>query len=456
VATNVQGQFTADVEAFIADEVLPLARRQLVAYQFGDPLELPKGRGLTYTATRFNRLPLPFAPLSEGVPPIGETMTIAQVTATAQQWGDKVTITDVAELTIKHPLMKQANFLIGLQIAETLERNTYNSLMALTQINYVNSRGARASLAATDVLDPHTVNRTVVALKGVGAPRFMGDEQTDTKIAADGPNNNRRASESPKTMPHYVAIGNPNVFGDFSENSTVVTAWTYSDINRLYNEEVGEWRGMRFCESNMVPSFIGVANSAATFTAGVAGNLATNTGYQLIVTGSDSQNQYESRILQVSAAVNVTGPTGSVSVVLPAAVIGGTTFTYNVYIGTSASPTNLGVCASGPTTGPLAGQATQLAGGTTVVITGIGVAQTPPAAPATGVTVFPTFVIGRGAYGQVKLSDVKTTWLDKGDKSDPLNQLRVIGWVVFYGTIILNTQFAARIESSSAFSATFG
>src|SRR6185369_1362203 len=99
--TNQSGQFQADIENYIADETLPLARKQLVAYQFGDPLTLPKGRGTTYTATRYNRVPLPFAPLSEGVPPVGETMTISQVTATAQQWGDKITITDVGELTIK-------------------------------------------------------------------------------------------------------------------------------------------------------------------------------------------------------------------------------------------------------------------------------------------------------------------------------------------------------------------
>ena len=79
----------------------------------------------------------------------------------------------------------------------------------------------------------------------------------------------------------------------------------------------------------------------------------------------------------------------------------------------------------------------------------------PPAAPATGVTVYPTFVLGKGAYGQVKLDDVKTSWLDKPDKSDPNNQSRQIAWKLFYGTILLNVQFAARVESSSAFSATF-
>ena len=450
MATNVYSQFTADIENFIADEVLPLARRQLVAYQFGDPLELPKGRGLTYTATRFNRLPLPFAPLAEAVPPSGETMTLGQVTATAQQWGDFVTITDVAELTIKHPLMKQANFLIGLQIAETLERNTYNALMGLTQVNYVNSRGARSLLVAGDVLDPHTVNRTVVALETLGAPRFMGDEQTDVKINADGGSSNMRASKDPHTMPHYVALCHPTVLGDFRENNTVVTAWSYSDINRLYNNEVGEWNGLRFCKTNMIPSFFGVA--ALPGAAGSSGSLATNATYYVIVTGSDNQNQYESRIYAVTAAINVTGPNGSISMTMPAT----TGFTYSCYIGTTTSPSNLATCPSGPATGPYAGMATQLNPGAVVVLTGIGVVQTPPASPGIGVTVWPSFVIGRGAYGQVKLDDVKTTWLDKADKSDRLNQLRVIGWKCFYGTILLNVQFAARIESASNFSQTFG
>lgn len=446
--TNTQGQFTADIQNYIADEVLSVAQRTLVAYQFGEPLTLPKGMGLTYTATRYNRLPLPFAPLSEGVPPSGQPMTISQVTATCQQWGDGVRITDLAEMTIKHPLMKTANDLIGLQIAELLERNTMNTLMALTQVNYVNTRGSRAALVTTDVLDPHTVNRTQTALTIIGARKFMGDEQTDRKIAAES--GGARASANPRMHQHYASIGHPSVLADFSENAQVIQAWSFSDINRLYNDEVGEWRGIRFCESNMVPSFTGVA--LITGTPGTAGSLATNAGYQIQVTASDTQNQYESRIYQVSAALNVVGPNGSISVVLPA--LPG--FNFNVYIGTSASPANLGLCTAGPIVGPMQGQATQLAPGQTVVITGLGVAQTPPAAPATGVTVYPTFVFGKGSYGQVKLDEIKTTWLDKADKSDPVNQIRFIGWKTTYGSIILNSQYAARIESASAFSSTFG
>jgi hypothetical protein len=250
-------------------------------------------------------------------------------------------------------------------------------------------------------------------------------------------------------MPHYPAILHPLVVQDMRENSTVVTAWSYSDINRLYNSEVGEWGGVRFCSSNMVPTFTGVTTT--TGTAATTGSLATG-NYFVQITGSDTQNQYESQIYQVSAAVAVTGPNGSVTVTVPST----SGYTWNVYIGTTSSPTNLGLSTSGPTVGPMAGQATQLAGGSTVTITGTGIAQTPPAAPANGITVYPSFIFGRGAYGQVSLDEVKITALFGADKSDPLNQLRVVGWKVFYGTLIENNTFFMRIESTSAFSATFG
>ena len=448
--TNQSSQFQSDIEAFIADETLPLARKQLVFYQFGDPAELPKGRGTTYTATRYTRIPLPYAPLSEGVPPIGETMAIQQVTAQAQQWGDKVTITDVAELTIKHPLFKKATELLGLQIGEMLDRNTANALMGGTQINYVNSRGSRAALVTGDVLDTQTIIRTYAALKTLGAPRYMGDEQTNTKLEADA--GGKEASANPRAMPHYTSIIHPLVAADFRQNPTVITAWSYSDINRLYNAEIGEWSGIRFCESNMVPFWTNYAQVNGT---GVAsgGALAGAANYYIIVTGQDTQNQYERYIASISNAISniTTGSSNSITLTTPSTV----GYTYNVYVGTTTSPSNLGLSTAGPTVGPYAGQATQIPPGTAVTITGLGIAQTPPATPGSGLTVYPTFVIGRGSYAQVMLDNVKFSYLKDADKSDPLNQLRVVGYKLFYGTLLSNVQFFARIESVSANSTTF-
>lgn len=447
MAVNYSTSFTSDVEAYIANETLPLARKRLVAYRFGDPLKLPKGRGVQYQAARWNRVPLPYSPLSEGVPPQGQTMSVTMVSATAVQWGDKITITDVAEMTIKHPMFQIAKELCTLAVSETLERNTYNALLGGTQVNYVNTRGSRGSLVAGDVLNLHEFGRMRGALKTLGAPRFMGDEQTDKWEEAES--GGARASSDPRGMPHYAAIIHDLCEQDVCENSTFVLASSYSDINKLYNSEIGELYGIRFCSSNMVPFWTGYA--AASGAGGAAGNLATGT-YYLIVTGQDTQNQYESYVAQVSTSITVTGPNGSISFTTPNV----TGYTFNAYIGTSTSPTNLGLSSLGPTSGPLTGQATQLPANTSVTLTGLGVAQTPPAAPASTVTVYPAFIFGRGAYGQIVLDEIKYTYLDKADKSDPHNQLRVVGWKVMYGTILLNQLFFGRIESTTAFSTSFG
>ena len=439
--TNAASGFQSDVEAYIQEEVEPLARRQLVAYQFGKPLRLDVNRGTTYTASRYERLPLPFAPLQEGVAPVGEAMTLRQVTATAQQWGDRVIITDVANLTIKHPLFQQACQLVSIQLPETLERNTLNVLLSANQVNYANGRTSRANLLATDVMNPHEVNRTVGSLMTYGAPRFMGDEREDMMIEA-GKN---RPSRAPAAIQHYVGLIHPLAAQDMRENATIATAWSYSEVNRLYNNELGPWGGVRFVETNMMPYWVGVAAVNGTASA-AGGNLATAT-YYIQVTASPAQTSVEQQIYQVSGSISVTGPTGSISVTLPTLA----NYVFNVYIGTSSSPSNLALCSVGPTTGPLAGQATQLAGGQTVVLTGVGVAQTPPAAPATGIYVFPTIFIANQSYGQVLLENPEFHYLTGADKSDPNNQTRVVSWKVFYGSIILNQGFLTRTEHSSAF-----
>lgn len=444
---NVSTTFASDIENYIQEKTLPLVQRQLVVYQFGDMLRLPQNRGTTYTASRYDRVNLPFAPLSEGVPPVGEAMSLVQVSATAQQWGDSITVTDVAQLTIKHDLFQKAIKLIAMQMAETLERNTFNNLLAGTQINYVNTRAARASLLNTDVLNPHEIDRAFGILDTIGVPMYNGQREEDMKKPADKPS---KASADPRGMEHYVAVLHPLVVQDMRENSTVATAWSYSDINRLYNNELGEWGGMRFCKSNMVPYFTGVAQVNGTGS-NTGGSLTTGT-FNIIVTGSVAQNGYEQLIYQKSTNISISGSAGSISVTLPST----TGYLYNIYADATGSPVHLGQTASGPTTGPYAGQAIGLAPSSVVVITGVGVARVPPAPPATGVTVFPTFIFGEGAYGQVMLDDPKFTYLKTADKSDPLNQLRVVGWKVFYGTIILNQQFFMRIESGSAFNTTFG
>lgn len=450
MATTTAASLQGDVLAYLDKTVLPLSQRRLTVHHFGEVKKIPKGRGNTWTATRYQRLPVPFAPLSEGVPPPSNLLGIEQVVGTAQQWGGQVTITDVAELTIFHDPFQQAKRMVAYQIAECLERNDFLTLMGSTQVNYPNLRGARANLVAGDVLDPHTVIRTQAALDDIGAPYFDAPTEPDIELSVRS-GSGAKASESPRANEHYVAVGRGLALADLRQNSTVVTAWSYSDINRLYNNEVGEWSGIRFCRSNMTPQFTGVANTGINPTPVATGGTFPAATYYVILTGSDVSLNYESRIYQVSAGVAVAA-NGSITITTPN--IAG--FTFSAYVGTTASPQNLATSAAGPTQGPMTGQAVQLAPNATYTLTGIGLAQVPPAAPATGVTVHTVFVFGQGAFAVVELENIEYAYLNRAEKVDPNNQLRVVSWKGYIGSMILNPQFLARIECASAFSATFG
>jgi len=451
MATNTSNQYQAALRRQLAKEVLPIAQRYLVAHQHAVKRKMETRAGVTWTATRFNRIPLPFAPLSEGVPPIGEQLSISQVTGVALQWGDKVTLTDVAVIVTMYDLVKEARKLLAVQIAETHERNAMFCLMGSTQVNYVGQVGSRANLVAGSVIDTVTLNRTYSDLQTIGAP-FVGG-QLEPNITREIEHGAKASERGPMNTDHYVAIVHPLVANDLRQNAAVQQAWSFSDVTRLYINEFGYWSGIHFTWSNMVPQFSGQTAASGS---NAVGSLATAT-YVIQITGTDLLNQRgEQYISQVSTGISVT--TGGISVTVPA----NTAFTYTVYISLAgaAAPTNIAVTTTtgvgAPTSGPLTGMATQIAAGSTITLTNIGAYQIPPAAPATGVTVFPTWVMGEQYYACLELEDVSYTFLGEADKSDPLNQLRVIGYKFFEGWVILNQQFGCRIESSASNTGLFG
>jgi N4-gp56 family major capsid protein len=454
---NKSSSFSADISNYIAKKTLPLAQRQLVAFQFGTPITLPKNRGTSYTATRYSRVPMPSGPLAEGVPSVGEIMPISQQTATAQQWGDSVYITDVDMLTIEHDLFKEAMRVTALQLAETLERNTQNALMSGTNIGFANSKTSRANLLTTDVLGVTEINKAVGSLNTVGAPKFGARDMEDDKLQLDV-----IRGEGGKNKPHYVAIIHPLVEQDLRSNTTMSLAWSYSDLEVLYNMEVGVWGGVRFTSTNMTPWYTGAALVTGATSGTANGSTFTGANYQLFVTQTDPIFGYERIISQSSGNIAMTAGQ-NMTVTLPAATVTG--YTFNCYLSAAGgtTPSTLALCASGPTTGAYAGYATQLPASTTVALTGPGPtvaslqsSATPslvaPLPPATGVTVYPSFFIAKGAYGQVTLDSAHFEYLKDADKSDPHNQLRVITWKIFYGTIILNQAFFLRFESGSNYS----
>ena len=222
-----------------------------------------------------------------------------------------------------------------------------------------------------------------------------------------------------------------------------MTATTRSNVEKFWNNEIGEYASIRVCRSNMAPWFTGTA--APTGTPGSSGTLATG-NYYIVVTGLDVKSGFERLVSQTSAPIGVTGPTGSISVTLPSNV----GYVYNVYIGTSpATISNFATSPQGPLQGTYAGQATQLPGGTTVTLSGIGMANmVPPVAPAVGITVFQTFIYGYEAVTTSSLMNLEIIKTQGADKSDPLNQIAaIVGFKFLEGTVVTQPSFLAIAES---------
>lgn len=448
--TTFAPSLAADVVRYLADDLLPLTINELVFYEFSEKIRLPKGHGLTYTMSRYQRLPLAYASTAEGVPPVATPLNISQATVAVQQWTALVTVTDVVQATIKHDVFKIAKERLSLAGAELMERNCINALFGFPQVNYVNAKGARGSLASTDVLNLQELQRAFTYLATLGVPMFKGpDGPKVTKKMGDGQPN---ALSAPRSMPHYVAVVHPMAVADLRSNPQVQLVSAYSSPNRLYNGEFGEWNQIRFCSSNYIPSITGAAQ--ATGTGSATGGTLANGNFQIIITGSDAITQFETVVYQQSANIATGGSSGSIAVTTPSTP----GYTWSVYISAVGSTTvaNLATCAAGPTQGTLQGMATQLPGGTAVTLTGVGVAKTPPAAPTNGLTVYPTWIFGKDAYATVTLDDMEVNYLDKAEKTDPANQIKMASFKFFNGTFIKVAYAAIRIESASQFSLTLG
>ena len=151
---------------------------------------------------------MPTAPVAEGVPPTPQQMPFQQVTGIALQWAGRLVFTDVAVKTVPDDLLAKGSDLLGQQIMQTKERNGFNMLNGITQVNYVAQAGSRAALVAGNNLDPTTVTRTYTNLKKLGAPMLNGptgetmlrDMDYNTEPGQEGPRT-REPTTSPSAIP---------------------------------------------------------------------------------------------------------------------------------------------------------------------------------------------------------------------------------------------------------------
>ena len=238
-----------EMKTFYDKNLIRLAEPLLVHDRFGQEKPIPRGNGKTIEFRKFSKLPKALTPLTEGVAPDGQALNVTAITATVQQYGGYVKVTDMLQLTAIDPIITEATELIGQQAGRTLDTITREVLVGGTNVAYANGKTARNALAAADTLKVIDVQKAVAALKAQDAPMLDGG--------------------------YYAAIIHPNVAYDLMRDPEWIDWQKHTSPEHMYNGEIGRISNVVFFESTEAKIFeAGGASSANVYATLIIGKNA--------------------------------------------------------------------------------------------------------------------------------------------------------------------------------------
>ena len=237
-AVNTGDALSSEMKTFYDLTLIDEAGANLVHHQFGQKRPIPANGGRTIEFRKFSALPKATTPLTEGVTPDGKAMTVTNVTATVNQYGDYITQSDVLELTAVDNTILEATKLLGRQAGLTMDTIVRNVLQSGTNVTYCPSLAAptteitsRANLKADSMLTVDVVKKVVAKLRAQNAP------------PVDGRN--------------YVAIIHPYGAYDLMSDPQWEDYHKYASPENLFEGEIGRIAGVRFVQTTEAKIYTG-------------------------------------------------------------------------------------------------------------------------------------------------------------------------------------------------------
>ena len=160
------------VQNYYDGKLLMEMEKQLVFYQSGQRRSLPRGNGRVVEFWRYQPFSAVTTPLSEGVVPDGQALTMEKVTAEVKPYGGYVATTDVLDLTGVNTQTNQLVHLMARQGALSVDHIVRDVICAGTNVLCMGGKSARSALTSADVLTLDDIRRAVRMLEKAGAPKF--------------------------------------------------------------------------------------------------------------------------------------------------------------------------------------------------------------------------------------------------------------------------------------------
>lgn len=227
-----------EMKTYYSDYLIDIAQPELVHDQFGQKHPIPKHGGKTIEFRKYTSLDKALTPLTEGVTPDGQKINVNKVTATVDQYGGYIEMSDMLLLTAIDNNLLEATKLMGAQAGATLDTITREVLAGGSNVQYAEGQVTeRASLCGGQDDDTYNhyltvdaVRKAVRSLKKQNAKRING---------------------------YYCGIIHPDVAYDLMSDPKWVNVKTYADPEGIYEGEIGRIEGVRFVETSEAKIFEG-------------------------------------------------------------------------------------------------------------------------------------------------------------------------------------------------------
>lgn len=398
-----------EMKTYYHRRLIDNAEPNLVYDQFASKYPIPKGGGKTIEFRRYTPLRKALTPLTEGVTPAGNKLNVTAMTATVDQYGDFVEISDMLEMTAIDRNVEEATKLLGSQAGRTMDTITREVVCAGTNKMFapkVASDGTktdiwlRKDITAESTLTPAVVRKAVAKLKRNNSMPINGS---------------------------FVWIIHPDITCDLTGDPEWVESHKYASPEEIYNGEIGRIGNSRFVESTEAkivgPGFI--------FGAASGNGVSRMTLHTRLDTTGSTDIYPEEEITAEQAAE------------LTQRISGGETV--KIYVGGNEATIST-VTAGTAGTGKFTVQETIKDVEAGEVICGYG-------AGADGSAIYCSMLIASNAYGTTDIEGMGLEHIVKqrgsAGTADPLNQRSTTGWKATKVAERLVEEYMIRVEHSS-------
>jgi|SRR5882672_1926729 len=235
------GNVAGDLQTYFSARLLEVAELNTILDQFGDKTPIPSNSSRTIQFVREEKFATSATPvqLTEGIPPDAVGLVVDTFQAVAEQYGFLVRLSDLSELTAKHPVVQKTIYLLGLQAAETYDQLVFNVLNASTNTYYPNGRVSDATLVASD---------TVAYADVVELDALLQDQ-----------------GGRPMDSGEYVFVCPPQVYASLLKDPDFKASHQLNSPEKIWRGEVDTLGGFKIVRSN-APGFAATTQASAGFT----------------------------------------------------------------------------------------------------------------------------------------------------------------------------------------------